>query len=118
MHVALCTSNAWFGKHITLQINMNCCLCEQEDRAKLLGELEIMVVRACDQKLKLQDQLARCLEETEVLRQQLKKQMTDHQVSQSGFSPTENRIFDFHRTFLRERALPCCAFPLMCKIFR
>jgi uncharacterized coiled-coil protein SlyX len=56
-----------------------------------------------EEMLKLQDQLARRQKEIELLHEQLTKLTTDLQVSQSGFNPTETRIFHLHHTFLRER---------------
>jgi hypothetical protein len=60
-----------------------CGLCEQEERERLLRELQTMAARAC---------------ELEVLLQQLKKQMRDHQVSRSGFNAVEDRTFYFYFT--------------------
>jgi histidinol-phosphate/aromatic aminotransferase/cobyric acid decarboxylase-like protein len=95
-----------------------CGLCEQEERDHIHWEVETMAAWACEQKLNFQDQLATCLKEQKVLRQQLKKKMTDHQVSQSGFNAVEYRSFLFHRTLRRERELLYCAFQLMHKIIR
>jgi hypothetical protein len=65
--------------------------CEQEERAKLVGELQSMAARAREEKASLEDKLARCLKETEVLRQQM-KEMPDNRVSKMGFNPSQNRI--------------------------
>jgi hypothetical protein len=66
-------------------------LCEQEEQAKLAGELKNMAARAHEEKTSLENQLVRCLKETDVLRQ-LKNKMSDHQVSKRGFNPCQNRI--------------------------
>jgi hypothetical protein len=81
---------------------MFCGLCKQEERERLLRELETISARASEEKLKYQNELATFQKETEDLRQQLKKQTRDHQVSPNGFSPIEDRIFRFHCTFLKE----------------
>jgi hypothetical protein len=85
------------------------CFCEQEERAKLAVELKRMVARAHEEKTRLEDQLAKCLKETDVLCQQM-NEISDHQVSKMGFIPTQNRIILI--------TVLCCAFPSMPKIFR
>jgi hypothetical protein len=55
--------------------------CKQEERTKLLSELESMAARAHEEKVSLEARLARSLKRKDILHQQLMKQMADHQVS-------------------------------------
>jgi hypothetical protein len=66
-----------------------------------------MAARAREEKANLEDQLARCLKETDVLRQQM-NEMSDHRVSKMGFNPSQTESLE----------LLCCAFPSIPKIFR
>jgi hypothetical protein len=54
--------------------------CEQEKQSKLVSELETKAARTHEEKAILEDQLARCLNETHVLHKQI-NEMADHQVS-------------------------------------
>jgi hypothetical protein len=69
----------------------------QNKRAEFLGGLETITERAYEEKFNLQDQRARCHEEIQVLHQKLKTQIEKSQVSQTGVSAADNRIFPFYR---------------------
>jgi hypothetical protein len=88
-----------------------CGLCEQEERAKLAGELQWAESKRRD----LEYQLETCLKETDTLRKQMEKEMSDHQVSESSFSPFQTRIIHYHLHNL-EGELLCSVFTLMHKV--
>jgi predicted nucleic acid-binding Zn-ribbon protein len=65
-------------------------LCEQEERAKLAGEVE----RAEAERRNLEHELETCLKEIDTLRQQKEKEKLDHQVSECDFTPfQQNHLF-------------------------
>ena len=67
-----------------------CYLCEQEERAKLVVEVE----QADEGKRNLEYQLETCRKEMYSLHQQYKKEMSDHQVSECGLTPLQqNHLF-------------------------
>jgi hypothetical protein len=74
------------------------CLYEQEERAKLVGEVESSQA----DRRNLGDQLDTCLKEMGALDQRHKKEMSFHKVNQSAFSPFQKRIICFHVPILKE----------------
>lgn len=62
-----------------------CCFCKQQERTKLLETLESMVIVAHEEKLNSEKQLARCLQEKDILFQQLKEQISYYEVSPQWF---------------------------------
>jgi hypothetical protein len=77
-----------------------------------------MAARAHEERLNSEYQLGRRQKETKILRKELAKEITDHQVSKIGFNPTQSTLFHFHPNFLMERESLCYAFTFMHKIFR
>jgi hypothetical protein len=69
---------------------------EQEERAKLVGEVE----RAQADKRNLEYQLDTCLEKMDALDQKNKKELSYNQVNQSAFSSFQKRIICFHLCIL------------------
>jgi predicted nucleic acid-binding Zn-ribbon protein len=64
--------------------------CEQEERRKLVVEVE----RADEGKRNLEYQLENCRKEIERLHQQNQKEMSDHLVSECGLTPFQsNHLF-------------------------
>jgi hypothetical protein len=77
-----------------------------------------MAARAHEERLNSEYQLVTCQKETKIPGKEPVKEITDHQVSKSGFSPIQNTLFHFHPNFLMERESLCYAFTFMHKIFR
>jgi uncharacterized coiled-coil protein SlyX len=74
-------------------------LFKQKKEAEFFDVLETMTA----EKLNLKSQLVKRQKAVELLQQQLQKLTKDLQVSHSGYSPTEYRIFHLYHTFLKEK---------------
>jgi hypothetical protein len=88
-------------------------LCEQEELAPLAAKLKWIEDDIADMK----HRRWACLDKIDNIRQQKVIDMSDHQVSERGFSPSQTRIIHFHLPIIEERELVCSVFILIHKIF-
>jgi hypothetical protein len=78
----------------------------------LAGEVQ----RAEAERRILEYQLETCLKEIDTLCKQKEKEMSEHQVSECGFSAFQSKFIHFHLPSLQERELPCSVFTTMHKV--
>lgn len=83
----------------TLHSDSLCGFYKQEQRTELLGELKSLAARALEEKMISQAQLEKCQKETDILIQQMLKQVADHHVSYKGLQSYLKQSLSFSLYF-------------------